>query len=123
MLLLYENDIITFKADFDGTLGSKNFLNKKLRNEDLRSLRYFLGIQVTPSSYGYILSQVKYELISQAGITNDNTVASSLEINVALRSTDGKPLKDATLYHKLVGSLVYLIIIRPGITYVVHIVS
>lgn len=89
----------------------------------MRSLRYFLGIQVTPSSYGYILSQVKYELISQAGITNDNTVASSLEINATLRSTDGKPHKDATLYRKLVGRLVYLIIIRPDITYVVRIVS
>ena len=36
---------------------------------------------------------------------------------------DGTLFSDATLYHQLVGSLVYLIVTRPNIAHAVHLVS
>jgi hypothetical protein len=46
-----------------------------------------------------------------------------LELNVHLMVTDGEPLKNPTRYHHIVGSLVYLGVIRPDISYSVHILS
>ncbi|XP_062173640.1 uncharacterized mitochondrial protein AtMg00810-like [Alnus glutinosa] len=68
------------------------------------------------SSDGYYLSQAKYasDLLSKAGLTDSKTCISPLEHNTRLL---------ATLYRQLVGSLIYLTVTRPDISYTVHLVS
>jgi hypothetical protein len=93
--------------------------------KDLGTLSYFLGLEVTSFSDGYYLSQAKYasDLLSKAGLTDSKTVSTPLELNVKLNTTDGEPLSDVTLYRQLVGSLIYLIVTRPDLAYVVYLVS
>jgi hypothetical protein len=46
-----------------------------------------------------------------------------MELNVQLHASDGDPLPDLACYRYLVGSLVYLAVSRPDISYPVHILS
>ncbi|XP_068667636.1 uncharacterized mitochondrial protein AtMg00810-like [Aristolochia californica] len=93
--------------------------------KDLGYLRYFLGIEVAYSPEGYILSQSQYisEVINRAGLTDDRIMDSPIEVNHRLSPTDGELLSDVTRYREVVGSLVYVTVTCPNITYVVHVVS
>ena len=74
---------------------------------------------------GFYLSQEKYiqGLLDSASITNHRTDETPMELNVHLSTTDGEPLDDPTRYRHIVGSLVYLGVTRPDISYSVHILS
>ena len=74
---------------------------------------------------GLYITQAKYasELLSRVGLTDSKTVDTLVELNAHLTSTGGKPLSNPSLYRRLVGSLVYLTITRPDISYVIHQVS
>uniref|UniRef100_A0A2N9HM41 Reverse transcriptase Ty1/copia-type domain-containing protein n=1 Tax=Fagus sylvatica TaxID=28930 RepID=A0A2N9HM41_FAGSY len=125
LFLLYVDDMIITGDDVQGIQDLKRFLGQHFEMKDLGPLSYFLGLEVSSSSDGYYLTQAKYtsDLISQAGITDSKIVDTSIEYNNHLNTHDGEPLPDATLYRQLVGSLVYLTVTRPDISYAVHIVS
>ena len=61
--------------------------------------------------------------MSQAGLTDSKIVDTPVELNAHLTPTGGKPLSNPSFYRRLVGSLVYFIVTRPDISYVVHQVS
>ena len=90
--------------------------------KDLGHLNYFLGLEITHSTDGLYITQAKYasELLSQVGLTDSKTVDTPVELNAHLTLTGGKPLSNPSLYKCLVGSLVYLTVTRPDISYVVH---
>uniref|UniRef100_A0A2N9FVK1 Reverse transcriptase Ty1/copia-type domain-containing protein n=1 Tax=Fagus sylvatica TaxID=28930 RepID=A0A2N9FVK1_FAGSY len=83
------------------------------------------GIQDLKRFLGYYLTQAKYtsDLISRVGITDNKIVDTPIEYNNRLNTHGGEPLLDATLYRQLVGSVVYLTVTQPDISYSVHIVS
>jgi hypothetical protein len=71
------------------------------------------------------LSQEKYiqDLLDQTSLTDHRTAEALMELNVHFTTTDGLPLEDPTHYRHIVGSLVYLGVTRPDISYSVHILS
>ena len=125
ILLLYVDNMIITSDDMQGIQDLKHFLGCQFEMKDLGPLNYFLGLEVSSYADGYYLTQDKYtfDLISRASITNSKIVDTPIEYNCRLNSHDGESLSDATLYRQLIGSLIYLIITRPNISYTVHVVS
>ena len=93
--------------------------------KDLGHLSYFLGLEITYSTEGLYITQAKYasDLLARARLTDSKTVDTPIELNVHLTPSGGKPLSNPSLYRRLVGSLVYLTVTHPNISYVVHQVS
>ncbi|RVW36460.1 Retrovirus-related Pol polyprotein from transposon TNT 1-94 [Vitis vinifera] len=125
LLLLYVDDMIITGDDLSGIQELKDFLSQQFEMKDLGHLNYFLGLEITHSIDGLYITQAKYafDLLSQAGLIDSKTVDTSVELNAHLTPSGGKPLSNPSLYRRLVGSLVYLTVTRPDISYVVHQVS
>jgi hypothetical protein len=124
-LLLYVDDMIITGDDPEYNTFVKARLSDQFLMSDLDPLWYFLGIEISSTSEGFFLSQEKYiqDLLDHASLTDLRTAKNPMELNVHLVATDGEPLKDPTRYHHIVGSLVYLGVTRPNISYSVHILS
>ena len=103
----------------------KACLSEQFLMSDLGPLQYFLGVEVSSTFDGFFISQEKYiqDLLVRAALTDERIVETPMELNVHLRDTDGDPLPDPTRYRHLVGSIVYLVVTRPDISYLIHILS
>ena len=125
LLLMYVDDMIITGDDLSGIQKLKDFLSQQFNMKDLGHLSYFLGLEITHFTVGLYITQAKYasELLSRAGLTDSKTVDTPVELNAHLTPTGGKLLSNPSLYRRLVGSLVYLTVTRPDISYVVHQVS
>lgn len=125
VLLVYVDDILVTGSDVQAIDHLKKLLCSTFQMKDLGQLHYFLGLEVHHQPQGIFLNQHKYiqDLVELAGLRGATPVETPMEINVKYRRDEGELLSDPTLYRQLVGSLIYLTITRPDISYVVHIVS
>ena len=116
------DDMIIIGDDLSGIQELKDFLSPQFEMKDLRYLSYFLGFEITYSTDGLYITQAKYasELLSQVGLTDSKTVNTPVKLNAHLTPSRGKLLSNPSIYKCLVGSLVYLTVIRPNISYAVH---
>ena len=105
----------------------KDFLSQQFEMKDLGHLSYLLGLEITHSTDDIYITQAQakyaFKLLSRAGFTDSKIVDTLVELNAHLTPSREKPLSNPSLYRHLVGSLVYLTVTRPGISYVVHLVS
>ena len=112
-------------SDKKGILEFKQFLHNSFHMKDLGTLTYFLGLEVSYSSHGLFLTQCKYieDLIKLANLTDNKVCSTPMKLNLKLQRDDDTLISDPTLYQRLVGSLIYLTITRPDISFVVQVVS
>ena len=93
--------------------------------KDLGDLRYFLGIEIIRTLEGIWLSQRQYalDMLSKYGMADCKPIAMPLDVNAKLSAHVGDIMEDVTMYRKIVGSLIYLTITRPDLSYTVGLES
>ncbi|XP_031248149.1 uncharacterized protein LOC116105919 [Pistacia vera] len=87
--------------------------------KNLGEIGCFLGLQVEKSNQGYFVSPKGYAkgLLERFGVGESKEMATPMESYLKLKKDEGKLLKDAKTFRQLVGSLIYLTITRPEISY------
>ncbi|KAJ0568794.1 putative RNA-directed DNA polymerase [Helianthus annuus] len=123
--LIYVDDVILTGNDVKKIEETKAFLDNKFSIKDLGPLKYFLGIEVTRTREGLILSQRKYilDILEDSGMMGCKPSAFPMEQNTKLAKNDEEVRADANQYRRLVGRLLYLQATRPDITYSVNVLS
>jgi len=125
VIVIYVDDLVITR-DNDVDISDLNkLLKQKFEMKDLGELRYFFGIEVIQSLKGIWLLQRQYALnkLSEYGMTGCKLILIPLEQNVKLSANEGDLVEDTTMYIRIVGSLIYMIITRPDLSYAVGVVS
>ncbi|RVW28523.1 Retrovirus-related Pol polyprotein from transposon RE2 [Vitis vinifera] len=108
---LYQLDIKN--AFLHGDLAKKaymeqppGFVAQGSLTKDLGKLKYFLGIEITQSSSGVVLSQRKYalDILEETGMLDCKPVDTPMDPNVKLIPGQGEPLGDPGRYRRLVDA-------------------
>lgn len=92
---------------------------------NLRELKYFLGIEIARSKQCIFLFQRKYvlDLLSEVGLLDYKPTYTSIVQNHKLGEFHDQVLTDKGMYQRLVRKLIYLFHTRLDIAYAVSVVS
>ena len=126
MLIFNVDDLILTSSDAKLLNHVKSSLKKKFEMTNLGYLHYLLGLlQVLQTKEGIFISQYKYacDLLHHFHMEYSKPAPSSFQSRFKLVVTCTSPEVDATLYHRLVGSLLYLTHTHPDISFYVGLVS
>jgi hypothetical protein len=93
--------------------------------KDLGHLRYFLGIEIAYSQGELFLSQRKYvlNLLKEPGKIGCKPTSTPMDSKNKLNTEDGELLENINQYQRLVENLIYLIVIRSDLTFIISQVS
>ena len=88
----------------------------------LGMMHYFLGMEVWQSADGIFLGQGKYtvEILKRFEMLDYKAIATPMASNLKLMCDASSESVDSTMYHHMIGSLMYLTNTRPDICFVVN---
>jgi hypothetical protein len=123
-ILLYIDDLVITGADLEEIYHVKRQLAASFEMKDLGDLHYFLRIEVIRTPQGILMSQQHYALsmLFKFGMAECKPISTPLDRTVKLRPDSGK-VCDPTRFQQIVGSLIYLTITRPDLSYPVGVIS
>ena len=86
-----------------------------------RCKNYFLGVQITRTNTGLLMSQKGYiqDVLARSKMSDSKPISTPADPYTHL-TRDGDPFSDPKLYRQVVGSLQYATITRPDIAYAVN---
>ena len=78
-------------------------------------MHYFLGIEMGQSAYGIFLGQGKYvvEILKRFRMLDSKEISTPMDSKLKILSDASYDLVEATMYHEMIGSLIFLTNTRP----------
>ncbi|XP_042423573.1 uncharacterized mitochondrial protein AtMg00810-like [Zingiber officinale] len=125
IVLVYVDDLVITGDDGSEILQTKENLSVQFQMKELGQLKHFLGLEIDRTQKGIFLCQQKYskDLLKRFGMLDCKPISTPMESNFRMCAHEGKSLEDTTMYQKLVGSLIYLTLTQPDISYAVSVIS
>jgi hypothetical protein len=125
VITIYVDDLIVGGDNEKEIEHVKRLLKQKFDMKDLGELKFFLGIEIIRTPEGIWLLQRQYvlDMLSKYGMVGCKPIFVPLNQNGKLSANAGEVLEDATMYKKIVGSLIYMTITRPDLNYTVGLES
>lgn len=122
LILIYVDNIIITANKMEFLTQFTTRLHRCFALRDLGPLHFFLGIQVTRDSIGFLLSQSKYaqDLLENFSMGNINSCPTPMAINVSLSATEGNLFQHPTSYRSAIDGLQYLTYTRPDLSFAVN---
>ncbi|XP_020702165.1 uncharacterized protein LOC110113807, partial [Dendrobium catenatum] len=124
-LLVYVDDILLTGNDTNAMNELVAQMKSRFTMNDLGSANHFLGIKIESTPDKYFLSQNLYanSIIQLAELQNCNSIANPSFTKIPVSGSDDPPVFDALTYRKIIGSLQYLTLTRPDISYAMNTLS
>ena len=124
ILLLYVDDLF-LTGEEKLILDPKRKLAAEFEVKDLGMMHYFIGLEVWQKSGEIMLSQGKYafEILKRFGMMDCKSMSTPMTTNLKLFGDTSSGMIDASLYGKMIGSLLYLMNTRPDICFAVNTLS
>lgn len=121
-VLVFVDDIIVMGPSSSALQDFITTLAVHFSLKDLGDLSYFLGVEVLPHPNGLFLCQQKYinDILVRAMMKDAKPVPTPMVTQPSLTLNDSTPLINPTDYRALVGSLQYLSLTRPNVSFVVN---
>ena len=123
ILVLFVDDLFLVGADRLVTWCKKQ-LSSEFEMKDLGLMHFFLGLEIWQQSDVILVSQGRYtiDILRRFGMMDCKSMSTPMTPNLKLCSGNSD-LVDPTMYHQLIGSLMYLVNTRSDICFVVSTLS
>lgn len=115
--LIYVDDILMTGSCKNLVENFVNELNKSFALKDLGELDYFLGIEVSRSKEGMVLTQTKCinDLLERLKLAHLRPCSTPSTVSKSILAYEGNEMENLTLFRSAIGGLHYLSHTRPDI--------
>ncbi|RVX10738.1 Retrovirus-related Pol polyprotein from transposon RE2 [Vitis vinifera] len=117
--LVYVDDLVITGNDIQFVDHIIQKLGENFSLKDMGNLSFFLGVEVIPTHAGLFLSQHQYicDLLSTTNMLGAKDVSTPLSTTAFLKLFDGTAPVDSTDFRRVIGSLQYLSLTQPDISF------
>ncbi|GJX15355.1 retrovirus-related pol polyprotein from transposon TNT 1-94 [Tanacetum coccineum] len=122
LVQIYVDDIIFASTNTAMCNEFANQMTTKFKMSMMGKMSFFLRLQISQSPRGIFINQFKYasEIVKKYGMLSTDSVDTPLVEKSKLDEDLHGTQVDATLYHGMIGSLMYLTSSRPNLIHAVY---